>query len=44
MKKLTYVTPEVKYAIVEDDILTESFNAGGDAGDDGVEVPVEPKN
>ena len=28
MKKLTYVTPEVEYAIVENDILTESFDAG----------------
>ena len=44
MKKLTYVTPEIKYAIVDEDILTNSFNAGVDGGDDGVEVPVDPDN
>jgi hypothetical protein len=25
MKKLTYVTPEIEYAIIANDILTESF-------------------
>ena len=38
MKKLTYVTPEINYAIVDEDILTNSFDAGAEGGDDGVAV------
>ena len=47
MKKLTYVTPEIKYAIVDEDILTNgSFDAGADLGDenDGLEVEIPGNN
>ena len=40
MKKLTYVNPEVEYAIVENDILTGSFDAGADTDVDG--MPIKP--
>ena len=40
MKKLTYVTPEIEYAIIANDILTESFDAGIESDVNG--VPVMP--
>lgn len=41
MKKLTYVNPEIEYAVIDNDILTDSFNAGENGGDDGIEIPME---
>ena len=42
MKKLTYVTPEIEYAIIANDILTESYNVGEHETEDNGGMDITP--